>query len=1311
MAPDRSTVSHYRIESLLGQGGMGMVYLAHDLLLHRRVALKLLHPRFAAEAAAKRRFLNEGRAAATLNHPAIAVVYEVGTEGEELLLAMEYVPGKTLRELVTEGPVAWPDAIEIALEILAGLRVAHAGGVIHRDIKSSNIKRTPDGRIKVLDFGLARLQGASTVTGREAVGGTAGYMSPEQICGDDVDAKSDLFSVGVVLYELLTARLPWGGDHDVAIAHAILHEDPITVRELQPEVPAELEHIVFKAMMKNAAARYQSAAEMAEDLVRFQQFDRRRRAGELEEVELIATSDVFTARRERFEAPMLGRERQSAALRALHAEVRGGEGAAVVLAGEAGVGKSRLLEEMGREFRREGSRMLVASCLYGGSASSYFPFAEAFRQYFALRGVTSATALQSFVLDRAPRLAGSLATLSRFVRFAFSTNGPTSEEELWEVLDQLVSFISEERPLVLAIEDLQWADDGSLRLFHFLARRAVRRRLLLLGTYRPEEAAVEPDRREHPLLAMLRLVSRQDRVTRIELPRLGRGHVESILSRLYPAHDWGDELPALLYGETEGNPFFLVEILKLLVTEKVLVERDGRWSLATAVERISIPDKVYDVVMRRLSRLAGREREILELGAVEGPVFHSGTILRGLRMERIVLLKALQFLEQAHHLIHATGPQYHFDHSKIREILYDSIPPELRIEYHTVVGQFLKESFGDSEEHAGIIAHNLLAAGLAEEALPFLVRAAEAAGHLFSHADAVHYLDRAEAVLHDLHPDRLPKERVQLLAEVRQSRGDHEYAAGHYPAAVASYETALELAGRAGDREREADLLRSIGRMQYLLGRHEESRRNYDDAIRQYEELERGSRESGDIATQAHAARELGKLHFFSGDLERSRACLEAAGAIARERGDDRLLAAVLNNLTGIDFQRGNLEAALQRHREALALREGVQDAAGMAQTRKNMGIVHYRLGEHTEAAAHLTEALQGFRTVGDRRGEAVTLRHLGNLCHERGDLEGARRHWEASLFLCRELGNPRDLCSCLNNLGLLHFEQGHYATSDRLFREGIETLAPVAPRSPQLASLHQNRADLLLSLDQLGRAEEELRLAEGIARGIQATSVLADAQGTRARIAAERGDLVAARAVAQEALDLLEPTGHVESLVLALLSAAEVELAGGANREAKLLARQSRDLARWSRTAYHEIRSGVVLAQAAWKEGSRSEALAELEQILPRARENGYRALVARIHDLRGQILVRSGDPAAAAEDFRNAVDEIREILAPLSEEDRRFLLHHPEWKAAIGNLLGTLHSLGRREEALAYLIPLGIGASEVAPRKPSPAVEAAAS
>src|SRR6267142_4093991 len=258
------------------------------------------------------------------------------------------------------------------------------------------------------------------------------------------------------------------------------------------------------------------------DLTRFRDHDRMRRSGVHEELDLVAKREVFSARRERFLAPMVGRERPTERLLTLHREVRLGEGAAVCVAGEAGIGKSRLVEEFCRTCRREGSRVLVASCLFGGGGSSYLPVADALRQYFALRGVDSAPALQRFLFDRSPRLAGSIPVLSRFLRFAFATNGPTSEEELWEVLDQVLCFVSEERPLVLVLEDLQWADEGSVRLFHFLTRRAAGRRTLLIGTYRPEEAITESDGRPHPLQTALRLLGREDRFERIELARLDR---------------------------------------------------------------------------------------------------------------------------------------------------------------------------------------------------------------------------------------------------------------------------------------------------------------------------------------------------------------------------------------------------------------------------------------------------------------------------------------------------------------------------------------------------------------------------------------------------------------------------------------------------------------------------------------------------------------------------------------------------------------------------------------------------------------------
>ncbi|HYR52695.1 MAG TPA: tetratricopeptide repeat protein [Candidatus Dormibacteraeota bacterium] len=1294
-------VSHYKIESTLGQGGMGVVYLATDSVLHRRAALKFLPQGLAQDPEARRRFLNEGRAAATLNHPNAAVIYEVGADGDDIFLAMEYVPGVTLRELIQQGPLSWNEVVDLTLEILDALREAHSHGIVHRDIKGANIKRTPEGRVKVMDFGLAKITGGSTITQSGSIVGTAAYMSPQQVTGQEVDGRADLFSLGVLMYELLTGRLPFTGDQSVALAHAILHEDPITIRELQPEVPADLEHIVFKAMMKSVLERYQSASEMIEDLTRFRDHDRMRRSGVHEELDLVATREVFSVRRERFLAPMVGRERPTERLLTLHREVRLGEGAAVCVAGEAGIGKSRLVEEFCRTCRREGSRVLVASCLFGGGGSSYLPVADALRQYFALRGVDSAPALQRFLFDRSPRLAGSIPVLSRFLRFAFATNGPTSEEELWEVLDQVVAFIAEERPLVFVLEDLQWADEGTVRLFHFIARRVGGRRVLLVGTYRPEETTSDAGGRQHALPEVLQLLGREERFERIELQRLSREEVMEVLRRLYPGAQWGEEFGTLLYREAEGNPFFMVEILKLLTAEKVLAKHEDTWILATTVDRISVPEKVYDVVMRRLSRLGAREREILELGAVEGDIFHSGTILRGLGIERMQLLKTLQFLEQIHHLIHAAGPQYHFDHSKIREILYDSIPPELRIEYHTVVGQFLAESFGESEEHASVIAYNLLAAGLKSEALPFLILSATAAARLFAHADAIRYLERAESLLHDLHPNHPPAERVRQLVEIRKRRGDYEYAAGRYRAALVSYEVALDLTRAAP----EADLVRSIGRMHYLLGHPAEAQQSYDDALSRYQTLLEEARASGDESRLNTALRELGKLHFFKGDMENAERFLREAIAMAETRGDERLRTAALNNLSGIHYVRGDLDEAFACHRTCLGIRQRLGDEAGLAQTHKNMGILHYRLGESQEAESHLSEALALYRKGVDRRGEAVTLRHLGNLHYQEGDHVGAQRHWEASLSLCRGLGNMEDLCSCLMNLGLVRFEQGHYASAERLYRESLEIRSSQGLRTLFLALLHDNLAELYLDLHQVERAEEEVRLAEQIAVALDSAPVLAEVHAKRALISASRGDLDAAREHARLAISFGEPTGNVESLIEGLIASAEVELAAGNHGEAKRASRQARDIARWSKMAHFELRAALTAARAACAEGTGKDSLEELGEVVRRANERGFRPLAARGQNLIGEILARSGKADAAAEEFTLAADQMKEILGSLSEEDRRSLVHHPDWKQLIGNLLDTLVQVGRREEALGYLVAFGAASCELVPAAESPA------
>ncbi len=258
----------YRATEKIGSGGMADVYKAVDDVLGRTVAVKVLHPRYASEPNFVARFRQEAQAAANLSHPNIVNMYDWGREGETYYIVMEYVNGTDLKSIVTQrGPLDPMKVAEYAQQVCAALSVAHGYDVIHRDIKPHNIVLTPDGTIKVMDFGIARA-GNSTMTQTNSVLGTAQYISPEQAQGKPIGAASDLYSLGVTLYELVTGKLPFDAETPVATALAQVNEEPVPPRQIRGSIPPALDAVIMRAMRKNPAERYSSAAEMREDLKR-----------------------------------------------------------------------------------------------------------------------------------------------------------------------------------------------------------------------------------------------------------------------------------------------------------------------------------------------------------------------------------------------------------------------------------------------------------------------------------------------------------------------------------------------------------------------------------------------------------------------------------------------------------------------------------------------------------------------------------------------------------------------------------------------------------------------------------------------------------------------------------------------------------------------------------------------------------------------------------------------------------------------------------------------------------------------------------
>ncbi len=1131
----------YRLEAELGRGGMGAIYRAYDLLLDRPVAVKVLsHPGLGTQGRA--RLLHEAQAAARLNHPNVVSIYDAGfadfpaessdqpeaagpdgerqeasasapgKDGAQALsqpvpyIVMELVEGHSLW---TQKPSSQEEIVAIALQVCAALEHAHSHGIIHRDLKPENVLITPGGVAKLSDFGLAQpLSGQLSLTGEIAekgvLAGTLLYMAPEQALGQEVDPRADLYSLGVLLYELVTGRTPFSGKDPLDVISQHLYAPVIPPRSFRPELSPAFEGILLKLLSKDPAGRYASAGEVAQAL------------RELAHLAPAETGEALSLLTQLGRGRMVGRRSELGRLRELWVLVQQGSARLALISGEPGVGKTRLANEILLYAQLNGAHVLKGGCYEYEAASPYLPFSEALRDWihvqhdYLLRQQIDAAGKPGSIAAELSRLAPEIE--ARLGPLLPNPPLPPNEERLrlFDHLARLLHHLAEEKGLLFFIDDLHWADHGTIALLHYLLRRLRDERLLVLAAYRE----VELDR-NHPLAEALVDWNRERLSMRFPLGRLSQAETGQILANLLGHVNISSEFITVIHHETEGNPFFIEEAVKSLIEGGQIYRVDDHWERKEIAD-LAIPQSIKEAIGRRLNRLSPACLEALHTAAGLGKTFTFNELAAVSNAGEDQLLNALDEASAAQLLqpgypgedargngkngaTHAPALSDHpaesfaFTHDKIREVLYEELNPIRRRRLHQRIGEGLERLSASSQAYIQDLAFHFVESGDLPRGLRYSIQAAESGERLFAHEEALRYYERAVECAEALN-------ETEQLAEIHTAIGQVYFWCGPFSRAVEAYQRALALSKaierRAALKMRIGSIYANVGDergLPYLqealdelnpqtqpndlgwvytmLGRYHHYRREFDKAV---QFLTRAC----EIATPLDNPDTLGAIYAFfsgtcqqSGKWEESNAWAQRCIELGERLNYPHASALGYEFLAENAYVLGDWRASLSYAARDREIGERIGSQSRIAWAESAFAHAHHVHGDLPAALQAIQRSLEITDRIGDRRLAVMLRARRSQLYADLGDFEAAQADADWVMARAAESGQQQIYFWALGAPAHLAFVQGQ--------GEALLALSPLYLEKVGNRPLHQDAMGNLL----LGNLEQAANILNGLSK------------------------------------------------------------------------------------------------------------------------------------------------------------------------------------------------------------------------------------
>ncbi|HEX2832222.1 MAG TPA: sigma 54-interacting transcriptional regulator [Thermoanaerobaculia bacterium] len=1233
---DLALPPRYQIRATLKETADTCVYRVFDVPDDRDEAIKILCHEI-SDPQQFLRFKTEFTTLASLEHPSVIKVFDFGVLNDRYpFFTMEFFAGKRITEFF-DGQ-NWDQLYDVILQIAAGLHHIHHLGIVHLDLKPSNILVSDDGKAKIMDFGLAI---ESRQVFDRKIRGTLQYMAPEVLRQDRIDSRADLYGLGMTLYETVTGALPGYGRAPIEVIRMHLDEEIRPPSSINPRVPEPLERIIMKLLEKDPRHRFANSAALLQAVADA--------AGKS-----APPAELLVGRGELFAAPLIGRKNEVQQIMSLIGEARDGHGNGVILAGAEGMGKSRIVRDVTLRAQLDGARVFCGRCPVNRK-TIYAPFFEIFRQMVAAVNPNADVAEE----------------IRRFLRPMVASAGPETSppqhgqkyrlyNRIVQSMQDIYGFLSvgsetAGSPLILVIEDLQWADPSTAELFSFLIGEAKQNKLLVIGTLTLEtggEAAIESS---SPNLASWEQRAREGSFPIVRVETLNEALVLEHLQALLGQATIPEDFARWMLWESAGSPLHIRRIVDYLIAHDYLQWSPKGWTVdMPRVHSLRIPGGSAAILSEKVETLSAEPRALLDIAAVVGETMDLDLLTKVAELPVETVYNAVRELVQKNLVDESSdGRTIHFPQIHLRDAIYNGMPERRRTEVHQRVGEALEPAANDGlTQLIGQVAYHFARANDIERGTRYSIEAGDLATRSLAHEEASEFY-RAALELMDLGGVEEARK-----AEVREKLADAYYRRDDYRGAMHAYQF----------------LLKSI------QARHPDHEGNLDIA---------------------RVMKKIGKVLARRGDQDAAMTYYQSALVIFERLGATVDVAEMLNRLAWLYRMRDDLDTARETADRARQMLEKMEPTVVYGYVKNILGLIEFAGGNWQRSREILQEAVHIGEKLGSEQLHKVASMNLGNTLWKLGECDAALQWFRRNLERSEAEGDLWDLVTAYSNVGVVEYGRGDFHAAADLFEKSLRIAEKIGSLEHE-ALARENLADAMEMLGRLDEAMEQYRRCLSLEGFDETRASRLSVYVPLARLTKKRGDIAKALELGQKALAAGERARDEDLIGEAAYVLASIEDERGNSEDAERYLARATQIFEANRTLHGLARAHTAAAVQVLQKGDLDGAVKHAQIAEGYARKLGDRFSLAKNDWALAKILSAKGEREAANAKFDSVRAALEELDTPYELGrllfDMGLLREEPDEatttiRAAIRifERLDATHDLERARGALFRIKPAG--------------------